>query len=79
MTDTEKLKQLIKLHGYTFKFVAKKLGLSPYGFQLKVQNKSQFFTEEVLILCDLLEIKTWKEREAIFFKRNDDLKSSKVS
>jgi len=54
-------------------------GRMPYGFQLKVQNKSQFFTEEVLILCDLLEIKTWKEREAIFFKRNDDLKSSKVS
>lgn len=49
------------------KFVADYLGLSPYGFQLKLENKQEFKTSEVSALCELLNIKSLKEKEDIFF------------
>lgn len=51
------------------KYVAEYLGLSPYGFQLKVENKQEFKTSEVAALCDLLEIESLDEKENIFFAK----------
>ena len=56
MTDTMALKELIARNGLKMKFVAEYLGLSPYGFQLKVENKQEFKTSEVAALCELLKI-----------------------
>lgn len=75
MTDTAALNELIKKRGLKIKFVASHLGLSPYGFQLKAKNCKEFKTSEVQALCELLEIKSLKEKESIFFKQRDDLKS----
>lgn len=76
MTDTKALRELIEKRGYKIKFVAEFLGLSPYGFQLKVENKQEFKTSEVAALCELLKIESLDEKEKIFFAKLDDLKSS---
>lgn len=76
MTDTKALRELIEKRGYKIKFVAEFLGLSPYGFQLKVENKQEFKTSEVAALCELLKIESLDEKEKIFFAKSDDLKSS---
>ena len=66
------LKELIARNGLKMKFVAEYLGLSPYGFQLKVENKQEFKTSEVAALCELLKINSLKEKEQIFFAQKDD-------
>lgn len=72
LTDTMALKELIARNGLKMKFVAEYLGLSPYGFQLKVENKQEFKTSEVAALCELLKINSLKEKEQIFFAQKDD-------
>lgn len=69
MTDTKALRELIERRGYKIKFVAEYLGLSPYGFQLKVENKQEFKTSEVAALCELLKIESLDEKEQIFFAK----------
>ena len=41
MTDSVLLRKKIESKGLKLKFVAEYLGLSPYGFQLKVENKQE--------------------------------------
>ena len=69
MTNTELLRKLISNKGLKMKFVADYLGLSAYGFQLKLENKQEFKTSEVSALCELLDIRSLKEKEDIFFVR----------
>lgn len=75
MTDSEALRKLIESKGLKMKFVADYLGLSPYGFQLKMNNKQEFKTSEVAALCELLDINSLMTKEEIFFAKKDDLKS----
>lgn len=72
MTNSKKLRELIKNKGFKLKFIAEKLGLSAYGFQMKVENRSEFKTGEIAILCKLLNINSLKEKEEIFFAIKDD-------
>ena len=67
MTNSKELRDLINKRGFELKFVAEYLGLSAYGLCLKIDNKSEFKTSEVAALCELLEIKSLDQREAIFF------------
>lgn len=76
MTNSKLLRELIESKGLKLKYVAEKLGLSPYGFQLKLDNKREFKTGEVAILCEILEINSLKKKEEIFFAHEDDLKST---
>ena len=76
MTDSVLLRKKIESKGLKLIFVAEYLGVSPYGFQLKVENKQEFKTSEVAALCELLEIRTLEEKERIFFAKKDDSKSS---
>lgn len=76
MTDSVALKELIKSRGLKLKYVANHLGLTSYGFSLKLNNRQEFKTSEIVALCELLEIKSLKEKEALFFKNKDDLKST---
>ena len=78
MTDTKKLKELIVKKGLKMQFVAKTLNLSTYGLSLKIENKSEFKSSEIAILCELLDIKDLLEKEAIFFAKEVDLKSTKI-
>lgn len=69
MTNTVDLKELIRKKGLKMKYVAEYLGLSAYGFQLKVENKQEFKTSEVSALWELLEINSLTEKEEIFFNK----------
>jgi hypothetical protein len=60
--------QYIEKSGYKMSFIANQLGLTAYGFSLKVNNKSEFKASEITILCKLLKISA-RDREAIFFAR----------
>lgn len=75
MTNSEALRELIESKGLKMKYVAEYLGLSGYGFQLKVNNRQEFKTSEVYALCELLSIKSLETKERIFFAQKGDLKS----
>ena len=68
MTNTSLLEQYIEKSGYKKSFIAEQLGLTAYGFMLKVNNKSEFKASEITILCKLLKINA-RDREAIFFAK----------
>lgn len=79
MTNSKALRDLIKSQGRTLKYVAEYLGLTTYGLTLKINNKNEFKTSEVDALCELLGIKSLKLKDAIFFAKKDDFKSSKTA
>lgn len=68
MTNTKMLEKYIEMSGYKKSFIAEQLGLTSYGFMLKVNNKSEFKASEMTTLCELLKI-TPKDKEAIFFAK----------
>lgn len=72
MTDTKELNRVIHRSGLTKSYIANKLGISLYSFQLKRENKRQFTAEQIKILCDLLDIKSLREKERIFFASEVD-------
>lgn len=72
MVDTKKLRNKVDESGLKFKFIAKKLGISPYTLQLKIDGVNDFFTSEVAGLCDILKINDLYEKEDIFFAKKVD-------
>ncbi len=68
MTNTSLLEQYIDKSGYKRAYIARQLGITSYGFALKINNKSEFKASEMSILCNLLKIST-KDKEAIFFAK----------
>ena len=72
VTNSKLLREIIEEKGLKLKYVAEKLGLSPYGFQLKLENKTEFKTGEVAVLCELLEITSLEKKEKIFFATKGD-------
>lgn len=72
MTNTKELNRRIRESGLTKSYLAAKLGISLYSFQLKRENKSQFTAEQIKILCKLLKIESLKEKERIFFATEVD-------
>ena len=68
MTNTVLLERYIEKSGYKKSCIAEQLGLTAYGFMLKVNNKSEFKASEMTILCKLLKIDA-KDKEAIFFAK----------
>lgn len=66
MTNTPLLEQYIEKSGYKKSYIAQQLGITAYGFALKINNKSEFKASEMTILCKLLKISA-KDKEAIFF------------
>ena len=72
MTNTSLLEQYIKNSGYKKGFIAKQIGKTTYGLALKINNKSEFKANEILVLCKLLKIGA-KDKDAIFFANQVDL------
>lgn len=68
MTNTALLEQYIEKSGYKKSFIAFQLGITAYGFSLKINNKSEFKASEMAILCELLKISA-RDKEAIFFAK----------
>lgn len=72
MTDTNKLRSIIKSSGLKQMYIAEKLGITSYGLKLKIDNKTEFKSTEISILCKILNIGTLKEKEEIFFAKEVD-------
>lgn len=73
MTNTEELLKLIDKSGLRKGYIASQLGLTTYGFQKKVDNRSQFKAEEIKILCAILKISSLEKKEEIFFAGDVDI------
>jgi len=69
MVDSTELRERIKSKGLKFKFVAGELGITPYGLALKIDNINEFTISQAEKLCELLEIKTLREKQRIFFAK----------
>ena len=71
MTNKDILERYIEKSGYKKSFIAKKLGITSYGFLLKINNKNEFKATEIETLCTLLHIGV-ADRMAIFFAKKVD-------
>ena len=67
MTNTALLEEKITESGLKKSYIAKSIGLTPYGFTLKIRNKSEFKASEIDKICILLGIDSPEERCNIFF------------
>lgn len=72
MTNTVLLRKWIEESGYKLSFIAKTIGLSTYGLQLKIENRNEFKSSEIDGLCRLLGIKNLRDKDRIFFAANSD-------
>ncbi|WP_276813107.1 hypothetical protein [Faecalibaculum rodentium] len=66
MTDTFELEKRLRMKGITKHAAAEFLGLTPYGFGLKVKNRNEFKASEIAKLQSLLEI-SQEDVQNIFF------------
>lgn len=69
MTDTNALRNRIRDSGLKYYYVARILGITPYGLQKKIENASEFKANEIEALSNLLHLTT-AERMEIFFCQN---------
>lgn len=76
MTDTVKLTHYVKESGLKQEFIARKIGLSSYGFARKRDNKTEFLPSEIDKLCEILHIDSLEERFAIFFANGVELNTT---
>lgn len=72
MTNTDLLEEKIVQSGLKKSYIAKSIGLSPYGLTLKIQNVNEFKASEIEKLCILLGIDDLEERSLIFFASKVD-------
>ena len=68
MTDSNALRDRIKQSGMKYRYVAERVGITPYALQRKIDNESEFKVSEVDALADLLGLTLW-EKDAIFFSK----------
>ena len=66
MTDSQKLRGLIRQKGLKYGFVARELGISPHSLAQKMDNRTQFRAGEIGGISKLLRL-TPEERDSIFF------------
>lgn len=71
MTDTKLFRQKVKSSGLKYRFLAELIGITPYGLQKKIENKTEFKASEIAALSDALGLST-SERNAIFFASKGD-------
>jgi len=69
MTNLKMLEEYIEDKGLTKTALSAELGLSRYGLYKKMHNESEFLPSEIIKLCELLGIRSVKDREAIFFSQ----------
>ena len=69
MTDSVALRNLVKSRGIKYKHIADNMGLSTYGLQRKIDNKSEFKTSEVAAFCNAVGGVDVYEQQRIFFAR----------
>lgn len=68
MVDTQLLDNAINESGLKRSYLADKLGISVQSLRLKMNNKYDFRSNEVITLCQELNITKLTDKEKIFFK-----------
>ncbi len=76
MTDTARLRRIIRERGCSVARLAKELGMTESGLSRRIRNEAEFRTAELDRLCRLLRIDDAEERRAIFFAGEGDGKST---
>lgn len=66
MYNAQLLNDIITKRGIMRKHLAQVLGITPYGFSLKVSGKNEFRASEIRLLSKELRL-TVRERDRIFF------------
>ena len=72
MTNTALLEEKITESGLKKSYIAKSIGLTPYGLTLKIRNVNEFKASEIDKICILLGIDSPEERCDIFFASKVD-------
>lgn len=72
MTNTALLEEKISESGLKKSYIAKSIGLTPYGLTLKIRNINEFKASEIDKICILLGIDSPEERCDIFFASRVD-------
>ena len=72
MTDSETLRSVIKASGMKYGFLAKKIGISAYSLQRKIDNQVDFKSSESARLADVLNL-SGENLNSIFFANRGDL------
>lgn len=72
MTNTALLEEKITESGLKKSYIAKSIGLTPYGLTLKIRNINEFKASEIDKICILLGIDSPEERCNIFFASKVD-------
>lgn len=67
MTDTDELKKLIRMSGYTLNDVSKQIGISKTTLSYKINNKVEFSVSEIKKIQTILNL-TDTQRDFIFFR-----------
>lgn len=67
MTNTRELLKIIKNSGLKKKYIAEQLGICLPTLSRKINNKTEFNTSQISLLCHILNIDEEK-RNNIFFK-----------
>ena len=68
MTNTELLRQKIYQSGYRIRYIADKLGISYPTLQSRIDGETEFKSDEVIILKELLQL-TEDEVIEIFYSK----------
>ena len=68
MVDTQMLEEIISRTGIKKSYLADKIGITVQSLRLKINNQSDFKSNEVSILCQELGITRLTDKEKIFFK-----------
>lgn len=71
MTNSSLFREAVARAGIKYKFLAKSLGITPYGLQKKIDNKSEFKASEIYTASDLLNLSE-QDRNSIFFCKMSD-------
>ena len=66
MTDTKRLRKIIKDKGLTLTYIARELGISRETLRNKIENITEFLPSEINKLCKILDIVKKRDKNEIF-------------
>ena len=66
MTDTKRLRKIIKDKGLTLTYIARELGISRETLRNKIENITEFLPSEINKLCKILDIVKIRDKIEIF-------------
>ena len=76
MTNSGLIRETIRARGLKIKYVAEKMGLSHYGLQKKMDNKTEFKVSEIESFCNAVGGLSKDDMFRIFFADEVDYLST---